>query len=89
MEIDNNLINDNIFPLKVNSRCVIFGDNQCVPKCKFHIQNLLVCLFQLDTLLTLAHMLNEYEMCHNTTHYLIYSMSKTGILKDCIFKCVF
>ncbi len=61
-KIVNNLINENIFPLKISSRYVIFGDNQFMSKHTFHIQKPSI------GLPTLTNMLNGYDICLNTTN---------------------
>ncbi len=52
---------------------MIFVDNQFISKQTFHIQNPSIYMFS-NELATLSYMLYGYEICLNTTNYLIFNM---------------
>ncbi len=67
-KIVNNSINDNIFPLNVSSRWVIFGDNQFISKYVCHRLNPLTYMIQFCNA-THTHILNGYDQYHNISDF--------------------
>ncbi len=60
-------------------RMLIFWDDHFMLKDRFHIQN--PSIISIEIVITkLAHMLNGYDICFNTTNYSIFKMQKFQIL---------